>query len=331
MKKDIIYRHIKKICLLSLAISAVSLSIIIFIIFQIPFNDIFFPTPMSYASSASTVYNSNAEYVEVVLSDVKYTGYDCKLDGKVYASYYYSLINNTCTFILVKNSSKHPLPEVLDDYSVTARLIPIDKKAENMIDNFSKDINWTKDGLDKVTSPVLIDETSYYIDIYYYLAICFFVICLMLVSFIIINIIYVFVPAFYPACLTFNRLSTGHHAIAHVNYELTSRVILKSGNISLTENYIVATGPLSIEIIPINKIIWAYEHSTWSRILWFKIKLTYTLHLLCEHRIYTYSPRNTKKNIDIVLQYLKDNYPNIIFGYTKNNKLAAYKKLKKAR
>lgn len=307
-------------------ISLAAFVVILVLFFHIPFSDIFYPTQMSYANSASTVYSSDVEYIEVTLNDARYTGYDCYRRGKVYASYYYSLINNSCTLILVKNNSQKKLPEILNDYTIKARLMENSKLTDKVITNLSADLDWTKEGLQSVTSLVTIDETAYHLEVYYYLAICLGSIALILISFIIANIIYAIFPAFYPACIYFKRLSGGNNKIVHVNYELSSRVILKSGSIILTDNYIVSTSPFNIEIIPIKKIIWAYEHSTWHHFLWFKIKLTYTLNLLCQHRIHAYSPRNTKEDIDTILNYLQDNYPDIIFGYTKENKIKALKK-----
>lgn len=313
----------------SAVISLFALIIIFVISVHIPFSEVFSPTSMSYATSASTVYNSGVEYVEVTLNNAKYTGYDCIRRGKVYGSYYYCLVNNNCTFILVKNSSKNSLPDTINDYTIKARLVPSNSLSKKMFRDFAKDLNWTEEGLKKVSSEIIIDELSYHIDVYFYLAVYLGIMALILVSFIIVNIIYIVMPAFHPACLNFGRISHGNHSIHHVNYELSSRVIMKSGNITLTESYIVATGLFSIEIVPISKIVWAYEHSTWHHFLWFKMKLTYTLHLLCEHHIYIYSPRNTKEDIDAVIQYLQDNYPNIIFNYSKENKKLALSRIKR--
>lgn len=326
MQKDFIYTHIRKISIYNTIISLAAFLVILVLSFRIPFSEIFSPAEMSYANSASTVYASDVEYVEITLNDARYTGYDCYRRGKVYASYYYSLVNNSCTLILVKNNNQKKTPEVLENYTIKARLIENNKLTDKVITNLSNDLDWTKEGLLSVTSNVTIDETGYHLDVYFYLALCLGTIALILISFIIANVIYAVFPSFYPSCIYFKRLSGGKDKIIHVNYELSSRIILKSGSIILTDNYIISTSPFNIEIIPINKIIWAYEHSTWHHFLWFKTKLTYTLNLLCKHRIHAYSPRNTKEDIDTVLNYLQDNYPNIIFGYSKENRLKALKK-----
>lgn len=329
MKKNYIYSYVKKICMRSTLIYLAALILIIIIVLNIPFTEVFNPSQMSYVASAPEKYKSGTEYVDITLHNAKYTGYDYIKHGKVYGSYYYCLVNNRCTFILLRNTSKNQLPELLETYSIKARLVPTDSLSEKMIKNFADDLEWTEDGLKKVSSDVVIDELAYHLDVYYYLAIYFIIMALILISFIIINIIYVAIPSLHPACMNFNRISHRETSIKHVNYELSSKTIMKSGNITLTENYIIATGFFNLEIVPIEKIVWAYEHSTWKRFLWFRIKLTYTLHLLCEHHIYIYSPRNTKEDIDSVLQYLQDYYPNIIFNYSKENKRTALKRIKR--
>lgn len=330
MQNDFIYKHIRKISIYNTIVSLAAFVIIFALAFHIPFTDIFYPIQMSYANSASTVYASDVEYVEITLNNAHYTGYDYYLRGKKYASYYYSLINNSCTLILVKTDHHKKLPEVLDNYTIKARLIENSKSTDKVISSMSADLDWTYEGLNSVVSSITIDETKYHLEIYFYLAVCLGTIALILISFIIANVIYAIFPVLYPACIYFKRLSGRENKIMHVNKELSSNVILKSGNIILTEHYIISTSPFSIEIIPINKIIWAYEHSTWHHFLWFKTKLTYTLNLLCKHRIHAYSPRNTKEDIDVVINYLQDNYPDIIFGYTKENKKKAFKKASKS-
>lgn len=326
MQNDFIYTHIRKISIYNTIISFAGFGIILALAFYIPFSDILYPVQMSYANSASTVYGSDVEYVEVTLNNAHYTGYDCYRRGKVYASYYYSLINNSCTLILVKNDQHKKLPEVLENYTIKARLIENSKLTEKVISGMSADLDWTKEGLKSVTSAVTIDETEYHLDIYFYLAICLGTIALILISFIIANVIYAIFPALYPACIYFKRLSGRENKIMHVNRELSSGIIFKSGNIILTDNYIISTSSFNIEIIPINKIIWAYEHSTWHHFLWFKTKLTYNLNLLCKHRIHAYFPRNTKEDIETVLNYLLSKSPDIILGYTKENQKLALKK-----
>src|SRR5574344_1007597 len=190
MRKDFIYTHIRKISLLSGILSAIALAIFITIYINIPFTDIFYPSYLSYPSSAETVYKSGTEYVKIKLNNVKYTGYDCVKHGKVYGSYYYSLVNNSCTFILVENNGNTKPPKTLNNHTISARLVKRNDMVNSMCKSFAKDLGWTTDGLKNVSSSIVIDETEYHSNIFYYLIIFLWVMFLVLTSFLILNIFY---------------------------------------------------------------------------------------------------------------------------------------------
>lgn len=328
MKKDFIYTHIRHISLRLFSISLVPLAIIIVLLLNTPFSDVFYPRSLTYANSAATVYDSGSEYVEITLNNINYTGYDCIRHGKVYASYYYSLVNNSCTFILIDTSNKNEIPSTLSNYTITARLVPADSLLDEVIQSFSVDIGWTFEGLKNVSSSIVIDETEYNLAFYTYLAFTYTLLLLIILSFIIANIFYLIFPGLYPSCVNFRRISNGHRSLVHVNNELSDHVIFHSGNISLTKHYLVAFTSFHLEIVPISKIIWAYEHTKWHRLLWIKSKLTYSLYVICHKNIHIYSPRNTKEDIDAVIDYFKSRYPDILIGFTKENKLETKQRLR---
>lgn len=327
MKNNFIYRHIRKSSLIGIILSLVVLSVISLLFYFIPFNEVFYPDVLSYTYRASDKYSSGTEYVELTLNNVHYTGYDCYRRGRIYASYYYSLMQNSCTLILVNNRNGK-LPDELNKYTITARLVKNDKLTDDVIDKMAKDLNWTTEGLRSITTDILIDETAYKYDIYLYLAIALGIIALIIMSYLISNIVYIIVPAVNPSCLYFRRLSRWKKNISNVNHELSSDIVIKSGNIMLTQNYIICTSLFNIEIIPINRIIWAYEHNTWQHFLWFKTKLNYTLSLLYGYRTHIDAVADSKEDIDSILRYLFNKAPGILIDYTPENKIAAKKRVK---
>ena len=329
MKDNYIQNSIKTICLRIIIICIFFLAVFASIFFNIPFDKMLSPTNLSYAMSASTAYDSGVDFVEITLNNARYTGIDVYRKNKPYASYYNSMVNNSCTLILVKRPVGGTLPKELNNYTIKAKLVKNDNKVKTLKKELAEELNYSTDGLDKIISPVIIDETSYHADIYFYLILIFMFAMLTPLSLIIVHVIYIIVPEFYPACINFKRLlPKGKKSLSHVNKEINSKVILKSGNITLTENYIITNGTFSIEILPISGVIWAYEHSSWHHILWIPIKLTYTLHFLCRHHVYAFSPRNSKEDIDIVISYFNENYPEIITGYSKKKKEKAFSILK---
>lgn len=329
MKKDFIYTHIRHSCLRLFSLALIPLVLVIVIWLNTPLREVFNPMSLTYANSAATMYNSGNEYVEITLNNINYTGYDCIRHGKIYGSYYYSLVNNSCTFILVDTAGMKEIPSTLNNYTITAKLVPEDSLLDEVIQSFAADIGWTFDGLKNVSSSIVIDETAYNLGFYTYLAITYALLLLVIASFIIANVIYFILPGLYPACINFRRICDGQKGLEHVNHELSDHVILHSGNISLTEHYLVAFTSFSLEIVPINKIIWAYEHSKWRRILWIKSNLTYSLYVVCYKNIHIFSPRNTKEDIDAVIHYFESKYPDILIGFSKENRLETKQRLRR--
>lgn len=325
MKSNYIYQHIRKSSIINILISLVILIIISVITYMMPFKAIYNPKEIALVHQASYAYANDIEYISITLNDVHYTGYDNYRNGKIVASYYYSLSNNLCTILLLRNPDRK-LPEHLNNYSINARLEEFDGHSNQVIEKMAEDLNWTKDGLRSVTSDVMIDETGYKADLYQYLALSLFIFGIISVSYLISNFVYALIPAAHPSCIYFRRLSKDRKTIENVNHELHSKLILESGNTALTENYIVRTTLFNIEIIPITRIVWAYEHTKWHHFLWIKTRLSYTLSILYGHNIHIDSSGNTKEDIDTILEYLSENYPNMILGYTEENKAAAKKK-----
>ena len=325
LKNNFIYMHIRHICFRIISLMLIPLALFVLLLNQTPFLKVFRPFQLTYANSANTVYDSGNEYVQITLKDVTYTGYDCTRQGKRYGSYYYSLVNHSCTFIVVDTSDIKEVPATLDNYTISAKLVPHDSMLEQVLENFSQDMEWTYDGMLSVTSPIVIDETEYNLEFFRYLAFIYILVFLFILAVIIIHIIYFVFPWLYPACINFRRINHVHKGIAHVNHELNNRVIHQFGNITLTEHFLVAFTSFHLEIVPIKKIVWVYSHSRWHRILWFKSKLSYSLYITCKKNIKIYSPRNTLEDIEAVIEYFQDNYPDILIGFSKENKQEAKK------
>lgn len=325
MKTNYVYNRIRKSSIYSSLFMVSVLVTVIIIIRLIPFSEIFSPIKISVANSASTVYDSGVEYIDLTANEIYYTGYDSYRSGHKTGSYYYSLVNNSCTLILIKDKSSNP-PETLTNYHIQARLVKNSSLSKSIIKKLAKDLNWTTDGLSSVISNVTIDETAYHYEMYIYVALSLASILIIFLSLLITNIIFIAVPGFHPACINFNRLGGSIKELNQVNREINNMVVFRTRNLILTERYIISTSALNLEIIPIRAIVWAYEHAHTPR--FFKIKTNYkhTLNLLCRHRIYLYLPKDSEDNINNVLAFLRENYPNIIMGYSKENREMALKK-----
>lgn len=254
MKKNYIYNHIRKISLINLIIPVILSILIAVLFFRIPFSDVLSPRDMSSADLADEFYLSNSRIVELSSEKIYYTGYNQMKNNKIKGYYYYSLEHGVCTFILIDSKRISKPKEIIKNYSLKASIDKQDAMLTKMIKDFSKDLNWTNDGLLSVSSSYYINETGFNENLYLYLGLCLFFMIIILLSYIIINITYIIFPRLCPACANFSKISNGIKEIANVNSELKYSVCLRAGHIIITNNYIVSTNITNLMIIPIRSI-----------------------------------------------------------------------------
>jgi|GEM_PF-3012363 len=318
-KDNYIYSYIRKISVRLGIVHAIALCVIIALMVIIPFNQIFSPHEMLFVEDAASEYKSGNEYVEVTLNGLKYTGYDLIRHKEVYGSYYYSLVDDKATFVLVRKGISE-LPEEINNYTVRAKLVELDDEDTAMLKKFAKDLNWNYKGLMMVSSQIIVDETEYNASVYYYLFAILILIMVYCIARIVLQIIYYIFPWFHGSVRMFSRLTGGRKGIEYVCREMEQEILLESGNIILTKNYFVSISRYNIEMVPVRKVIWVYQHSTWNRFFSLREKYIYTLNLYCDHGITVESSRNTGEDVSLVINYIKDKYENIIVGYSKENK-----------
>ena len=171
----------------------------------------------------------------------------------------------------------------------------------------------------------------YHKNIYIFLAVLLsFIAISMLVYFLNSIVVFIF-PGIHPTCLYLKKLTKGRKDIDTVSIEVTNRIVLKTSNFILTKHYLIINNLLTFEIVPLGRIIWAFEHSKWHKILWHKTRLSYNLSIMYGHKIKIDSSKNTKEEIDTIINYFKENYDSIIIGYSKENKKLAHQKYKRMR
>lgn len=328
MSSNYVYNQIRKSSLANIFISIVVILIVLILGFNIPFRKVF---QLKYFESVSNVADAHirgTDYAEVNIDELTYTGYDYYHRGTRFASYYYNISNNVCTFVLVKNKGEKAEP-ILKNHTSKARLTDNNEKTEELTALLAADLSWTSEGLKSITSTVMIDETMYHSTGYIYLAVSLVVIFVFILLYMISNLLIFSIPELHPSCRYLLKLTNGKKNIRSVCMEVNNRVILKTDTLILTKHYLIITSLFNFEIIPIGRIIWAYEHSKWHHILWHKTKLSYTLSILYGHKILIDSTKNTKEDIDTILEYFHENYENMIIGYTEKNRIRAQKKYRR--
>ncbi|SEP97944.1 hypothetical protein SAMN02910289_00992 [Lachnospiraceae bacterium RM5] len=327
MKNNYIYTRIRRIALFNIIVGFAIALIIGIVVYLIPFKEILNPKNISMISSAASSYESGMRFVEVNVKGAKYTGYDYKEQGKVKGHYYYYLVNNTCVFILKKAEKNDSQEGILSSKNIQCRLKTYDKTDKKMMKKFADDIGWEYTNLEKIAPDIIIDELAYHRNLYYYMSIAVGLIFLFCITIIVINILFIFCPWLYPYLVSFIRLAGNKkQEVLLVNEEIENDVILKNKNMIVTKHYFIVFNNFKIDIAPLNKIIWVYKKEI-SRFGFWKNK--YTMNILCKKGMHIVIDKAGLEKTDDMIDFFRENYPNIMVGYSAINKKKAKKMLEK--
>lgn len=320
-----IFINIKKISKRGLILPSIFILLIVILFCTISFDDIFLPPSIKTTKNVDTLYKQDTEYIEYNIEKLYYTNYDYVVNNKILGYYYYSIVDSKCTFVLLSAKTIESPKEVLTDYKGKAKLTPPDSIHKQMLTLLAKDINWTVEGITSASSVVIVNELAYHEFGYFLLLITIMIIFAISIYLIIIHIIFYNHPELYPTCLKLKKYGDVFVLVEKVEHELQNNVVIKSGNTYITENFFIDISYFSLIIVPIEQIVWAYEHTKWRKFLWVKLKLSYTLNIVAKNKVKVISHENTKDNIDFMLDLIHRKHPLILIGFSKENKEKAKK------
>ena len=104
--------------------------------------------------------------------------------------------------------------------------------------------------------------------------------------------------------------------------ELSTLPQLATEDMFITEHYFIETSSYGVAIMPIDKIIWLYKYSTLHKLLWHHFAISYTMYISAENHRYVRCPKNTKTDIDGIMDYLAEANHDILVGFNEKNRLA---------
>lgn len=322
--KDI-KKQIRKISIKKSIYSFVVLLLAGFVFYKIPFYDVLKPTTIEEPLGVEKLYEDGNTYIEMTADTLYYTGYDYTENGKVLGSYYYNLYEGTCIFYLLTPAQSKQKAEEVSNVYIKAKLQSGGKLLTELIKRMAEDLSWTAQGLSAVSSHILINGVEYLI-----LKTVFLMgvtILLLIVSMLIfINwLVYIINPLAYPACLKLRKYGSVKKQIQKAEQELNENVILKKGDFYITEHYFIEWSKNQITVLPLDKMVWAYKHSSFHYLRIYKGKLTYTFRIIGKKSIRFVSPFHPKESVDAILECLKEKQPHILIGYTRKNESLAKK------
>lgn len=302
-------------------LSMLFLLFLIFLWIIHPFQEFFSPEILAGNRSASTLKEST-RYVEVTDITLYYTGYCNGSPEKPKGYFYYGFVNDKCLFFLLKNDTCQNGKESIPFSSIRGAVSRNSGIFDQMTAALSKDLAWEQTSLTAVSQPYLINERAYNYGYHIFLLVIFTMIFMAGVLKFALDLTFMAQPglSLMPVCGFSPKRAVRFLALAEK--ELENHCLFTAGDFSITRRFLLDCSRGNPLIIPIRKIVWVYEHTRMSGLPSRHGKITYALTFYDTRKRAVHSSHHTKEVTDTILSYLKDYYPDILNGYTEENKKA---------
>ena len=326
MKVNEIYSKIRKIYFRNIIWPIFAIVIPMGILVLVPFDKVLKPKQVNSTREAIDAVEAGYEYLEINMTRLIYSGYDYMQDEDVYGQYYYDLEEGKeCLFYLLEPEKNVNRETYI--YNVNKR-VKVEKPNgiyNNMISMFANSIGWTEEGVKDITKDYVLSEVSYHYNVYMSLYILVYATLAYGVGLLIYSLIIIACPVLCPRIMIAKWLfKSGKHCSLAQFVRLvameTEDAHVDIGAMFVTKHFIINLDKRDFDLVPIDRIIIAYEHSTLKSFLGMHLKVWYTLHLKCSKLFRFHISRKTLEEANSVLDYIRENKPDTLVGYTNENK-----------
>lgn len=329
MRNSIVQKHIRRISFKKMFYPFVLIIITLYVFQQIPFYNTLRPIKVEQLSQLEDMFKEEHYFVDITMSNLYYSGYDYYINGKLSGSFYYTLEDGSCYYFLLSKDSidnRLQVNSLIKDYRIQGKIETGGENLEDLINDMAKDLSWTNSELSKVSFPLIINEIEYLENKTIWLlginSTIFIVSCFLFLY----ALSFIIAPFLHPSCVFLRRYGSIRQQVSELESELESDIRLRCKNLIITKKYLLELSSNHLKILPLNQILWAYKHSNFHQFRLFSNKLTYTLRVISKKSGKLVSTLQPKSDVDLVLKYLEDHFPEILVGYSKENDKTAKKK-----
>lgn len=289
--------------------------------FAFPLKEMLFPMPLKNAGQIAGVYEAKKDYVTVTFEDLTFTGYTTSRFGSTNGYWYYGIKDEVCYIVLLTPyTCEEGLPSI-EKITTTCRIVEHPKLYGQFLNELSSDLNWTTEGLLNQLPSVFYSEPDYNPLTNFALFLVYFTTLLYTIISIIRYIVYIYLPYLAPACQNLVVFGNPKKQLLEAEEELATLPQLATEDMFITEHYFILTSPYGNAIVPIKEILWIYKYSTLHKFLWYHFSISYTLHISANKHLFIQCPKNTKSDIDGIIDYLTEANHSILVGFTEENRL----------
>ncbi len=297
------------------------LALLLVLWFSFPLPDMLHPTLIHSTDSFRTTFETKSRYVQATFTDLKFSGYLNEQYGQTVGYYYYTVRDGQCVIVLLSpRTCEEGLP-FIDSLTVVGRLVRGRTAYQTLLDLLANDLDWTSDGITNQMPKYYFSEPDYHLTTTVLLFLCYFGTLAYAVVFLILCLLFIRFPALSPACQSLAVFGHPGRMLEQAEEELATLPQLATEDMFITEHYFIMTSPLGNAIVPIDEILWIYKHSTLHKFLWYHFSISYTMHIVADQHLHIQCPKNTKSDIDGIIDYLAEANHSILVGFNEENRL----------
>lgn len=287
--------------------------------FVSPLSSLVFPTHLS-PSQLADAYQRNDTYVETELNDLSFTGYTNTLLGITTGYYYYTVVEDSCLFVLLRPATCEEGLPTIDQIKLRGQLLANGQAYDQLCNALAEDLSWTTEGLESKTTSFLLSEPAYFSFLGQLLILAFFASAFYSLFIILTSMLYSVFPVLSPPCRRLGRFGRTGELLAMAEEELETLPQLATEDMFITEHFFIEIADSGIAVVPISEIVWIYKYSTLHKLFWYHFNISYTLHITTTKHMHLQCPKNKKTDIDGIIDYLSEANHNILVGFNEKNR-----------
>ena len=263
-------------------------------------------------------YKNGAEFVHCSFDTLYYSNFDYYKGDDIAGYYYYSLEEDSCVFVLVPISSfpNGEKTDILRDYSATAMLVRKDDSFKSFLENFAADIGWNTSGLNSITASFSVDQVTGNTIAYYFIFFITIFVMIACAGLIVTEIVFLAKPVYHISLSRLKSFGRSRFDLDAIEEELQNDCRLHIESVYITSNFLIELGRFSLDVIPIENIVWFYHFSHYRHAFSIYAPLTFSLCVYTDpyHR-YTLH-RKSKDTVDKITEYFNEHYPEVITEFS---------------
>ena len=299
---------------------------------------VFFPLgnmmlPRSIDLSETSIEDYNKEhsrylYITTTFDTLYFTGYRETFLSRTTGYYYYTMTGDTVNIVLLTPKTSQEGIPTIEDLTLNVRILKDKSTRDELLGRLANDLSWTSAGIESQISPILLSEPDATGTATSLLKAAIVIGLVYALLSLLAYILWIARPTLSPPITRLAPYGHPSRILQEAEEELSTLPQLATDDMFITEHYFIETSDYGVAVVPIDQIIWIYKYSTLHKFLWIHFAISYTLNINAGKHQYIRCPKNTKTDIDGIMDYLAEANHDILVGFTEENRKLALRRAK---